>query len=416
MTEPRFRDAIRHLPPTAWSLCLGTLVNRAGSFLPVFMVLYLTSRHHTPAEAGLVLTIAGLGSVAGNAVGGHVADRLGRRWTIAVSMLATAALTASFPLFDALPVLTVLAGLVGIASQLYRPAAGALLVDVTTPEQRLAAFAILRFAINVGAALGAALGGFLATRSYLVLFLGNSVACLLYGLTALALLRDVAAPAPRGTEEARPGYRTAVSDPRLLRFLAVAFVSEFVYIQSTVGLPLHVHEVGISPTGFGLLLALNGLVVLLLELPITSLVSRRPPAPVMMAGLLLTGAGFMLTGFATTLLQLAGTVLVWTLGEMVYTPVAAAYPSRLSPGHLRGRYQGLHGAAMTLGAAVGPLVGGLVFGRAEWALWALCAASCLGASRLDLTVAGISREPPGPARPGGVAASGPRGRSPGRTP
>lgn len=375
--EPRFRDTLRQLPPTVWVISLGILVNRIGNFLPVFMVLYLTSRNFSPGAAGLVLGAAGLGNVLGNALGGALADRLGRRWTIVVSMVCTAGLTAAIPLFDTLPLLVAMAFLTGTAAQLYRPAAAAVLVDASaTDQQRLAAFAVFRFAINIGAAIGAVTGGFLATVSYVGLFLGNAVACLLFAVVAAALLRDAPRAGAGDGEEPtgpQPSYRQALADRRLLRFLLMAVIAEFIYIQSTVGLPLHVSAVGMSPAAFGLLMGLNGLLVLLFELPITSAVSRRRPEPVLALGNLATGVGLALTGVAHDMHWLVATVLLWTFGEMLYASVAAAHLGGLAPPALVGRYQGLYGAAITFGTGVGPLIGGLVYSYDEWALWAVCA-------------------------------------------
>ncbi|MCK2215436.1 MFS transporter [Actinomadura sp. ATCC 31491] len=386
--EPRFRDTLRRLPATVWIVSLGVLVNRIGNFLPVFMVLYLTGRGFSPAAAGLVLGAAGLGNVAGNTVGGYLADRIGRRWTIVASMAAAAGLTAAVPFLASLPALVALAGLAGAAAQLYRPAAAALLVDATgSDQQRLAAFAVHRFAMNIGAALGGVLGGVLATVSYVGLFLGNAAACLLFGLIALVLLRDVPVTgAPEGHDPAgtRAGYREALADRRLRRFLLMTLLAEFIYIQSTVGLPLHVEAAGLTPADFGLLMGLNGVLVVLLELPITSAVSRRRPERVLALGNLLTGAGLALTGWAGDMGWLAATVLLWTLGEMLYAAMAGAYLGGLAPPAMGGRYQGLYGAAITLGTGVGPLLGGAVYAYRDWALWAVCAVGGLWSAQLCL--------------------------------
>ncbi|MEW9552290.1 MFS transporter [Nonomuraea sp. NPDC050783] len=380
--EPRFRDTVRRLPPMVWIVSFGILVVRVGNFLPVFMVLYLTDRGIAPVAAGLVLGAAGLGNVLGNAVGGYLADRIGRRWTIVVSMVTTAVPTALIPLFDELAVLVALAFLAGAASQIYRPAAAALLVDATsTDRQRLAAFAVHRFAMNIGAAAGGVLGGFLATVSYMALFLGNAIACLLLALIAAVMVRDVA-PARagedtgEGTEDAavpQPSYRQALADRRLRRFLVMTLIAEFVYIQSTVGLPLHTDAHGMSPADFGLLMGLNGVLVLALELPITGLVSNRPPGPVLGLGNVLTGVGLAMTGLFADMGWLAATVVLWTLGEMLYASMASAYLGGLAPPDMGGRYQGLYGAAITAGTGVGPIIGGAVYALNEWALWGVCA-------------------------------------------
>jgi MFS family permease len=377
-----------------WIVCLGILVNRAGNFLPVFIVLYLTSRNYSPGAAGLVLGAAGLGNVLGNTIGGYLADRLGRRWTIVLSAIATAGLTAAIPLLTTLPLIIAVIGLVGVASQIYRPAAAALLVDcVTTNQQRLAAFAVFRFAMNIGAAAGGAVGGLLAASSYTALFLGNALACLLFGAIAAALLRDV----PRGhtgeeqaddrgstATQQRVGYRHALADRRLLRFLLMTLVAEFVYIQSTVGLPLHVAAVGLTAASFGLLIGLNGLLVLMLELPITGAVARRRPEYVLAIGNLLTGTGLALTGFATDMIWLSATVLMWTLGEMMYSSMANAYMSGLAPPSMVGRYQGLYGAVFTMGTGVGAAIGGVIYATSPWALWALVGVAGLVSAQLCL--------------------------------
>ncbi|MFI6815479.1 MFS transporter [Nonomuraea sp. NPDC050328] len=388
--HPRFRDTVRRLPPTVWIVSLGILVVRVGNFLPVFMVLYLTSRDIPPAAAGLVLGAAGLGNILGSAIGGYLADRIGRRWTIVLSMVTTAGPTAAIPLFDELAVLISLVFLAGTASQIYRPAAAALLVDATTTtQQRLAAFAVHRFAMNIGAAVGGVLGGILATVSYIALFLGNAVACLLLAAIAALFLRDLTParahpdipgdppPAPPPGEPIpatpEPSYRQALTDRRLRRFLVMTVIAEFVYIQSTVGLPLHVDAHHLTPADFGLLMGLNGVMVLLLELPITGLVSRRSPGAVLALGNVLTGVGLAMTGFFGEMHWLAATILIWTMGEMLYASMASAYLGDLAPPTMGGRYQGLYSAAITAGTGLGPLIGGAVYAFNSWALWTVCA-------------------------------------------
>lgn len=383
----RFRDELRHLPGRVWIISLGILVNRVGNFLPVFIVLYLTERGHSAGTAGFVLGVSGLGNVLGNTFGGYLADTLGRRWTIVLSGVTTAGLTAAVPFLAPLPALVTVVGLVGVTSHVYRPAAAAALLDsVTTGRQRLAAFGVFRAAMNLGAALGGVVGGVLAGASYTQLFLGNAAACLLFAVVVAALLRD--APRPRQETERRAeraaGYRRALADRTLLRFLLMTAVAEFVYIQSTVGLPLHVTDAGLGARDFGLLIGLNGLLVLALELPATAAVARRRPEYVLAAGNLLVGVGLALTGLVTDMALLAATVVVWTCGEMITSSVAYAYLGGLTPPDMTGRYQGLHGAAYTVGTGAGPLLGGAAYAVGPWALWTLVAAAGVWSARLCL--------------------------------
>ncbi|MFG1626590.1 MFS transporter [Kribbella sp. NPDC049227] len=386
--EARFRDALRGLPSRVWIISLGILVNQVGNFLPVFIVLYLTQRGYSAGAAGLVLGVTGLGKVLGNAVGGYLADNLGRRWTIVLSAVTTAGLTAIVPFLGPLLAIVAVAGLIGVTSQLYRPAAAAVLIDsVTTNQQRLAAVGVYRFAMNIGAALGGVIGGVLASTSYMGLFLGNAAACLLFGVVVAVLLRDapqVGSDDAEREDDRAVGYRQALSDRLLVRFLLMTVVAEFVYIQSSVGLPLHVNDAGLSPRDFGLLIGLNGLLVLVLELPITGWVSRYRPEYVLAIGNLIVGIGLALTGFATDMVLLSATVLIWTFGEMVTSTYSQAYLGSLAPPQMVGRYQGLHGVAYTIGTGAGPLIGGAVYAIAPWALWALIGAAGLLSAQLCL--------------------------------
>jgi predicted MFS family arabinose efflux permease len=229
----------------------------------------------------------------------------------------------------------------------------------------------------------------LASTSYVELFLGNAAACLLFGVVVAVLLRDK--PQPRSGQddgdaqaERAAGYRQALADRTLVRFLLMTLVAEFVYIQSTVGLPLHVSDVGLSARDFGLLIGLNGLLVLMLELPITGMVSRFRLPYVLAIGNLLVGAGLALTGLMTDMVLLAVTVLIWTLGEMLSSSVANAYLGSLTPPGMIGRYQGLYFATYTTGTGIGPLLGGAVYALGPWALWTLVAAAGLLSAHLAL--------------------------------
>lgn len=375
--EPRFRDTLRALPHRIWIISLGSLILQVGSFLPVFIVLYLTQRGQSAGAAGLVLGASGLGSVLGNVIGGYLTDTIGRRTAILLSVGTTAALTAAVPFLGPLPAFVVVVGLIGVMSQMHRPAMAAVLVDcVSDPPQRLAAFGVLRFAQNIGVALGGVLGGVVASISYTGLFLTEAAALVLFGLIVTVLLRE---GAPQGSapedavtrEDPRVGYRQALTDRTLVRFLLMTVFAMFVYVQTTVGLPLHVSEVGLDERDFGLLMGLNGLLVVLLELPIVSVVSRYRPEYVLAVGNLFTCVGLTMTGFTTGMGLLSAAVLIWTFGEMVYASIAQAHLANLTPPGMIGRYQGLYGAAYTIGTGAGPVVGGAVYAAAPWALWVM---------------------------------------------
>jgi MFS family permease len=392
------------LPRPAWIICTGMFINKFGNFLSVFLVLYLTAKGYSTFLAGLALGAIGLGSFFGNAVGGAAADRLGRRWAIVVSMFGSGALTLLVPLTPNIYLVIALCTVIGFFAQLYRPAGGAILVDTVDPGDRIAAFALLRLAINLGMSVGPLVGGVLSGISYSYLFIGNALTSFLFGLLVLVMLPETK-PAPRDSDvevARRRGYRDVFADRMMRLYLLAMIAGTYVYVQTTATLPLHVRDAQLSNQFYGLLLGINAFVIVLFELPLVKFTERRDPRRVMALGLVLLAVGVGATGVADGRSALIATVLVWTLAEMIYTPVATAYPGMLAPEHLRGRYQGAEGIAITIAQTAGPALGGLLYGLNADSHWVVCTlVAVLGAGLILATRPAGGRE-----RPAIVTASG----------
>jgi MFS family permease len=391
VTEATLRANVRALPRAAWFLYAGTLLNRFGSFVLVFLALYLAKRGFAPADIGLAVGAYGAGSLGAALLGGSLADSLGRRRTIAVSMFGSAAVMLGLSQATALALILPLTALAGLAAELYRPASQALLADIVPEGQRMAAFGVYRFAINLGFAFGPATAGLLADRSFFLVFLGDALTSAAYGAIALLFL-------PEGThvrvedEQRGAGLRTILRDAPFLVFLFATFAIAFVYQQSSIGLPLHVHHVGLSNGTYGALLSVNGALIVLLELPLIAFTQHRPPVQTIALGQLLVGLGFGLVGIAHSVPALTATIVVWTLGEMIGAPPAGAYVASLAPAHMRGRYNGAWSLMWALGLVVGPTVGGVLFQHGESLLWIACLGLGVG-SALLLLVGPRSAEP-----------------------
>ena len=222
------RAGIRSLPGPVWILCAGSFVNRFGSFVAVFLILYLREKGYSIAEAGFIVSLYGAGNVVAAAVGGLVADRLGRRNAIAISMFSSAATLLALSQADEIVLIGALTVLAGLTGEMYRPASAALLADLVPAGQRLPAFALNRLAINLGFAAGPATAGLLADYSFTYLFVGDALTSLVFGALALAALPE-GVRTRRGEErrgegsDDRPRPRVPVLprlvDPRRLRLL-----------------------------------------------------------------------------------------------------------------------------------------------------------------------------------------------------
>lgn len=365
------RENLRALPAPAWVLFGGTFVNRFGSFVMPFLILYLTRNGYSVAQAGMAIGAYGAGHIVASWLGGHLADRIGRRNTIVVSMFGSAITMLALSQARGLAVITIITLITGALTELYRPASHALIADLVAPEQRMVAFGLYRFAVNLGVAAGPATAGFLAERSFLYVFLGDAITSVAYGLIALFAL-------PHGlrvdTSEERVGEMLQVirRDRPFLLFLAATFCVAVVDFQLASTYALHVTSLGYAPKIYGMLISLNGLLIVLFELLITNYVQRFSPLRVMAIGYFLNNLGAALTGVARTLPALAAMMILWTTGEMIGSPVSSAYVSKLAPERYRGRYMGAFVLMFSIGMVVGPPLGTILFQHDPAVLWTAC--------------------------------------------
>jgi len=375
-SRPSLIASLRSLPRAAWVLFFGTFVNKVGTFVIPFLTLYLTSRGYSPAAAGFALGAYGAGNLVAGVIGGHLADRLGRRGTIALSMFSGAAAMLLLSQARAYPLIVALAALTGLTGEMYRPASSALLADLVPAGQRVTAYSALRASFNAGWAFGPALAGLIAAHGWFWLFAGDAFTSALYGLVALLAL-----PAGVGVMVGRGGWGEVIqlmrNDGRLLRMLAAVFAVSLIFMQQSSTFGLHVVQLGFPAATYGLILSLNGAIVVCCELPLTTVTRRFRARPVIALGYCLAGLGFALNGLARTVPELVVCMVVFTLGEMLAMPMASAYVADLAPATMRGRYMGIYGMTWTLALILGPAAGMTLMNAAPAAFW-LCSAG-LGA-------------------------------------
>jgi MFS family permease len=360
------------MPRSAWILFAGSFVNRLGTFVLPFLTLYLTRRGYSAPQAGLAIAGYGLGGIVSQAVGGLLADRVGRRNAITMSMFAAAGLTLILWRAANLAVIyPVMIGL-GATAELYRPAAAALIADLVPSAQRVTAFTLYRLAVNVGWACGLALGGFLAVHSFSFLFVGDAITSAGFGVIAAVFLPHGVRTARHEEPQRSSATRSILADRGFLLFLGAVLLTAAVYAQNVSTLPLHIREAGYAPSTYGLLQALNGIIVVVFELPVTAWTQHRPRTRMIALGQLLIGLAFMSLIVADTIPTLLGMVVIWTLGEMIESPVGSAYAADRAPEHARGRYQSAFGGMFGLAWMLGPVIGTSVYAASPTALWIGC--------------------------------------------
>jgi MFS family permease len=366
-------------------LWTGTIVNKAGSFITPFLALYLTGeREVSVQQAGLVLSCLGVGSAIGQPLGGVLADRIGRRRTMVLGLLSSAVTLLVLGAATTSRRVAVAAFAYGLCLDLFRPAVQAAVADLVSDPDRPRAFALQFWASNLGFSIATPLGGYLATRGFGLLFVLDAAASAVF---ALLILRGV----PE-TRTAVPGtvgrLREVLSDRLMLGLVACGLAVWVVYMQAYVTLPLAFAADDLGPDAYGAAIALNGMLILVLQPLALGRLSRRRRGPLLFVAMLLEGIGFGLTAFADTVSMHLVAIAVWTVGEVLQAGQLSALVAGLAPPHLRGRYLGTFGFSFGAAAFLAPLVGTQVLAHAgEPALWSgslsLCALAGIGLLRLS---------------------------------
>jgi MFS family permease len=374
--ENRLKSLTAGLPPIYWLLWSGTLVNRLGGFVIPFLTLYLTSQREIPAsQAALMVSFYGGGSFIAQLTGGELTDRLGRRPVMLVSFFVTPAAMLTLGLVRNTFLIGIATFVVGFFTDLYRPAVSAAIADLVPSEARTRAYGYNYWAINLGAAIAPVVAGLLASYNYLALFIGDALTTFIFGLIVLFGIhetRPVEAGGGAGVS-ARLRLQQIGREPILLLFSLLAFFIGVIYMQGHVTLPLDMGSHGLGPDKYGLAIAVNGFLIVLVSIPISNMAGKWKRFESMAVSAIFLGLGFGFTLFANVFSLFALSVAIWTIGEIIASAVAPAIIADLAPIELRGLYQGIFGSAWGLSLFAGPLLGGKVYeSLGPQFLWTCC--------------------------------------------
>lgn len=354
------------LPRPYWVLWAGTLVNRCGMFVVPFLAIYLTQvRGFTPVQAGLVAALYGAGATLAGALGGVLADRIGRRATMVGALGLGGAAMIALGFARPIAVIAPATFLVAFVTEMYRPAVQAAVADLVPGSARVRAFGLLYWVVNLGAAASLTIGGVLATASFTLLFVADgltSMLCAWMVWRGVPETRPAAAPAdgrPRRTTVG--GFVAPFRDRTFLAFLLLSFLTALVFMQHMTALPLDMTAHGVSSVGYGLVVALNGILIVALQPFLGPVLARHDRSRTLALGAFVVGAGFGWNALATTAPMYAIGMVILTLGEMAVLPVANTVVADLAPVETRGRYQGAYGMSFGLATCVAPALG-------SWAL------------------------------------------------
>lgn len=373
------------MPRAFWFLFVGTLVNRIGAFVVPFLALYLTNERHVGiADAGMIMAVFGIGAFAAGPVGGALADRVGRRFTIGLATTLGAVAMLILGLARSPTELTVGALVLGFFGEMYRPAANAMIADLVPAPDRVRAYGLVYWAANVGFSIASVLAGLLAGKSFTLLFVADAATTALFGAFVVATVKETRAPSPPAAAKssAQPSLWAPYRDGGFLLFCGLTALVALVYGQVQVALPIDMRAHGISPRTYGMLLAINGVLVVVGQPFALALVTHLPRYAALAAATLVVAIGFGMTGLAAGSVALyAASIGIWSAGEIAMAPIKPSVIADLAPAELRGSYQGAFQMAYGSASFLGPALGSLVLGSyGSTALWRACAiAGCIAA-------------------------------------
>jgi MFS family permease len=377
-TLEKISKLYREYPRTFWIVVAITFIDRIGGALIFpFFALYITSKFNVGmTDVGVLFAAFSVSSFAGNAVGGAVTDRFGRKGIIIFGLIASSFSTVAMGLINSFHAFFFLALFVGILSDVAGPAQQAMVADILPEEKRADGYGIIRIAFNLSVVIGPAIGGLLAARSYLWLFLSDAAISLLTVVLILIFLPETKPAAhPDAPQESIgrtfAGYGNVFRDTAFMLFLGAVLLSVFTYVNlnTTLGVYLR-NEHGIPASGYGYLLSLNAAMVVLMQFPITRRIEHFPPMLMMAFGTFLYAVGFSMYGYVSTYSWFVIAMIIITIGEMIVSPVSQALVASFAPEDMRGRYMAIYGFSWGIPFAVGPYLAGLLIdGPSPYLLW-----------------------------------------------
>ena len=310
-----FTANLRLLPRSFWLLAGVTFVNRFGVFVLPFLTLYMTRNGNTAAHAGWAVSAYWTGSFGAAGLGGWLADRMGRNKTLALSALGSAACMMALSQTTEWRALVALAFLTGLITEAGNPANSALLQDLVPEHLRVTAFAVWRFAVNLAWSLGPVAAGLLAERSFFGLFAVDAGTSVFFGIVALLWL-------PRGRKsEAHlsgwaPAWKSIRSNKPFLALFAACVCCSWSFRQTATTFMLHLQTSGHSMSWSGLILAVNGVMICTLEMPLTAITHKLPSRLMIAIGNILMGASYLVLMGSAPLWIFGLCMVIFTFGEM----------------------------------------------------------------------------------------------------
>ncbi|MFX1454794.1 MAG: MDR family MFS transporter [Promethearchaeota archaeon] len=364
----KFKHTYHSYPSAFKVLTLATFIDVLGSFLLYpFYALYITEHFGVGmTHVGFLFSLFSIGNIIGGIIGGALADKYGRRLMVLIGLTTSGVGSLILGMINDLNLFFFLSAILGLVGNFGHPARQAMVVDLLPKEKQAEGFGIQRVAFNISATIGPILGGFLATQSYMSLFIADAVSSIITAFIVILVIPETKPePKPNETEQSvvktLVGYKEVLKDGMYMLFISVSAIMVLVYMQMNSTLSVFLRNVHNFPVHqFSLLLSMNALMVVVFQFWIARKVSKYAPMKMMAFGTLFYMIGFGMYGFVSDSYLFFIAMVIITIGEMIVTPVGQAAAASFAPEDKRGRYMAVYSFQWTIPNLFGIFIAGLV--------------------------------------------------------
>ncbi len=357
--------SLQNLPRDMWALFFTSLINRSGTMVIPFLTLYLTKQIGiTPAEAGAALLVYGISAFLAAPITGKIADKVGSLRVMKFSLFGTGIIFILFSFLTNYYLILLTSFILSAVNEAFRPSNLSMISELVEPNQRRIAFALNRLAINAGMSIGPVIGGFLSMIDFHYLFYVNALSSFAAGI----YLSSVKWTSLKKDENINKDVQSSLnkisvfSDKIFLFFLFAVIPVNLVFFQHIGALPLYiVDELAYTTAAFGLISAINTIMIIFLEVPINDLMSGISYKKSLIIGSFLAAVGFGLFAVSGSTLLVISAIVIFTFGEMIFFPVTAAFTSEVAPENRKGEYMGYYQMTFSFGFSFGPWIGTVIY-------------------------------------------------------
>lgn len=377
----RTRKVYNEYPRAFWIYNIIVFIDRLGGFmLYPFFALYLTQKYDIGmSTVGIIFGIFSITGMVGSALGGAIADRMGRKTVIIFSLILSSISALGMGLAPSIGIFIAVVVVVGTLSSVGHPAHEAVVADLLPQNKRAEGYGIIRVVFNIAVIIAPPIAGLLISYSYMTLFIVDAVISVISACVVLFFLPETKPQAqthvkPETMGQTFAGYKRVFKDTPFLAFIGVTVMMTLVYLNmnSTLGVYLR-DEHGLPEVKYALLLSINAIIVVFLQFWVTRRLQNYKPFLMMAVGSLLYAIGFAMYGFISGFALFIAAMIVITIGEMVVSPFQQSLVASFAPEDMRGRYMAVSGLSWSISFTVGPYFAGLILESANPSLlWAFC--------------------------------------------